>query len=155
MGHAKRGGRTTSRCHENQGKKYKYEHERAAAGIDDDGRSAQRPVAQKHNNKPYSGVTWRLGPGVTAAEVKTSHHRATRGTFRRLLSTTSPSGSVDWGRAKKHEEGENAAECRTGSRGREHSAAGEERSGRGGRYYLRNGRRVDGHDEGGGWYRRT
>ena len=87
---------------------------------------------KKHNNKPYSGGTWRLGSGVTAAEVKTSHHRATRGTFRRLLSTTSPSGSVDWGRAKNHEEGENSAECRTGSRGREHSAAGEERSGRGG-----------------------
>jgi len=57
-GPAKRGGRTTSRCHENQGEKYKYEHERAAARIDDDGRSAHRPVEQKTTINLYSGDTW-------------------------------------------------------------------------------------------------
>jgi len=78
---------------------------------------------------------------------------ATRGTFQRLLLDD----LGEWGRglrtSGKRTKGKNSAERRIVGRGWLYIAAGEERSGRGGRYYLRNGRRVDGHDEGGGWYR--
>ena len=58
-----------------EGRKYKHAHEKAAARIDDDGRSPQRPVAQNTTINHYSGVIWRLGSGVAAAEIGLSHRR--------------------------------------------------------------------------------
>ena len=114
-------------------------------GTDDDGRSAQRPVAQNTTINLNSGVPWRHGQGMAAAEGGTGH-RGGDATHMSEAAARRPLRRCRGLRAceNRMEDDNPTRRCIVGRR-RVYRAAGTERSGRGQRHVLRYGRRVDGH----------